>query len=153
MSNTPATLPDIDVNLTDGTTVNLSQFKGKPLIIFFYPRANTPGCTQEGKDFRDAYEQFQKKGIVILGASRDKIQAQSNFKNKHEFPFELISDPEEAVCNAFDVIKEKNMYGKKPRGIERSTFIFDKNGDLFKEWRKVKVKIHIDEVLEAIQEL
>jgi peroxiredoxin Q/BCP len=153
MSNTPATIPDIDVNLTNDTTVNLTQYKGKPLIIFFYPRANTPGCTQEGKDFRDAIEQFNKKGIVILGASRDKIKAQSNFKNKHEFPFELISDPEEALCNAFDVIKEKTLYGKKSMGIERSTFIFDKNGDLFKEWRKVKVKIHIEEVLEAIKDL
>ena len=121
--------------------------------MYFYPRDNTPGCTQEGKDFRDNYAAFEKKGIKIFGISRDSIKVHTNFKAKHEFPFELISDKDEAICTLFDVIKEKKLYGKVHMGIERSTFLIDSQGILVKEWRKVKVKEHITQVLEAIESL
>lgn len=146
-------IPDVEAHLTGDELVNLRSFIGKPLIVFFYPRANTPGCTQEGKDFRDAYPDFQALDTTILGASRDKIKAQSNFRDKYEFPFPLISDPEEKVCNAFNVIKEKMLYGKISMGIERSTFLFDSSGQLVRAWRKVKVKGHVEEVLTAVKNI
>ncbi len=138
---------------TSDITFKLSDYTGTPVLLYFYPKNNTPGCTQEGKDFRDNYAAFEQKGIKIFGLSRDGIKAHENFKAKYEFPFELISDKDEAICNHFDVIKEKKLYGKVHMGIERSTFLIDGNGKLVNEWRKDKVKEHISQVLEAIKKL
>ena len=146
-------VPDIELNITGDKTVELSDYRGKPLVLFFYPKASTPGCTQEGKDFRDAVAKFRRQSSVILGASRDGLKAQENFKAKNELPFELVSDKDEVLCNLFDVIKLKNMYGKQVRGIERSTFLIDAQGILRREWRKVKVSGHVEEVLTAVKEL
>ncbi len=146
-------IPDIELQLTGDRHVRLSDYLGKPLVIYFYPRASTPGCTQEGRDFSAAINKFRRQSCVILGASRDSLKRQENFKAKQEFPFELISDSDEELCNLFDVIKMKNMYGKQVQGIERSTFLIDRDGRLFQEWRKVKVKGHADEVLEAVKAL
>ena len=121
--------------------------------MYFYPKASTPGCTQEGLDFKDAINKFRRQSCVILGASRDSLKAQQNFKNKQEFPFELVSDPDEELCKAFDVIQLKNMYGKKVLGVVRSTFIIDQQGILRQEWRGVKVKEHVAEVLDAVKAL
>ncbi len=147
------TVPDIELPATGDKTLKLSDYRGKIVVLFFYPKASTPGCTQEGKDFRDAINKFRRQSAVILGASRDSIKAQENFKAKNGFPFDLISDTEEKLCTAFDVIKMKNMYGRKVRGIERSTFLIDPEGVLRKAWRKVKVKGHVDEVLDAVKAL
>ncbi len=144
-------VPDIELPATSDKTLKLSDFRGKPVVLYFYPKASTPGCTQEGRDFTAAINKFRRQSTVIIGVSRDGIKSQENFKVKQAFPFELLSDKEEALCNAFDVIKMKNMYGKKVRGIERSTFLIDESGLLRKEWRKVKVKGHIDEVLDAVK--
>ncbi len=138
---------------TGDQEIKLSDFRGKNLVLFFYPKASTPGCTQEGRDFSAAMAEFEALDTVILGASRDGIKAQGNFKTKQAFPFDLISDKEEALCRAFDVIKLKKMYGRESMGIERSTFLFDKDGVLRQEWRKLKVKGHVDEVLEAVKSL
>ncbi len=146
-------IPDFSGQASSDIDFKLSNYKGNPLLIYFYPRDNTPGCTQEGKDFRDNYAAFEKKGIQIFGLSRDSVKVHENFKAKHEFPFDLISDKEETICNLFDVIKEKKLYGKVHMGIERSTFLIDKNGVLINEWRKVKVKVHVDEVLQKLTEL
>ena len=129
---------------------NLADYKGQKIVIYFYPRDNTPGCTSEGEDFRDNYNLFKKKNTKIFGVSKDSLKAHEGFKNKFNFPFELISDPDEKVCKIFDVIKEKSMYGKKYMGIERSTFLIDSDGKLLKEWRKVKVKGHAEDVLSSI---
>lgn len=144
-------VPDIELPATSDKNIKFSDFSGKNIVLYFYPKASTPGCTQEGKDFAEAINKFRRQSTVILGASRDSVKAQQNFKDKQEFPFELLSDKEETLCNAFDVIKMKNMYGKKVRGIERSTFFIDSNGKLQQEWRGVKVKGHVDEVLEAVK--
>lgn len=133
-------------------SVSLADFKGKYLILYFYPKDSTPGCTQEGQDFRDNYAKFQALNADIVGVSRDTVKSHINFKCKQEFPFELISDADETLCNAFDVIKMKNMYGKQVRGIERSTFLIDPEGKVVKEWRKVSVKGHCEQVLQALQE-
>ena len=146
-------VPDIELHITGDRQVKLSDYAGKPLVLYFYPKASTPGCTQEGRDFSEAINKFRRQSTVILGASRDSLKAQENFKAKQEFPFELVSDPDEALCNLFDVIKMKNMYGKKVRGIERSTFLIDQDGVLRQEWRKIKVKGHVEEVLEAVKAL
>ena len=146
-------VPDFSGLATSGMEFKLSNYKGSPVLLYFYPRDNTPGCTQEGKDFRDHYAEFEQKGIKIFGISRDGIKAHENFKAKYDFPFELISDKDETICKLFDVIKEKKMYGKTHMGIERSTFLIDADGVLVKEWRKVKVKEHIGQVLEAIKDL
>ena len=129
---------------------NLADYKGQKIVIYFYPRDNTPGCTSEGEDFRDNYKSFEEKNTKIFGVSKDSLKSHENFKNKFNFPFELISDPDEKVCKIFDVIKEKSMYGKKYMGIERSTFLIDSDGKLLKEWRKVKVKGHAEDVLASI---
>ena len=129
---------------------NLADYKGQKIVIYFYPRDNTPGCTSEGEDFRDNYKLFKKKNTKIFGVSKDSLKSHESFKNKFNFPFELISDPDEKVCKIFDVIKEKSMYGKKYMGIERSTFLIDSDGKLLKEWRKVKVKGHAEDVLSCI---
>jgi peroxiredoxin Q/BCP len=147
-------VPDITLQATGDQTISLSDYHGKKnVVLYFYPKDSTPGCTTEGQDFRDHYEEFQQLDTEILGVSRDKIRSHENFKAKQGFPFELLSDPDEIACNAFDVIKEKKLYGKTYMGIERSTFLIDKTGRLVREWRKVKVKGHVEEVLEAVREL
>ena len=146
-------IPDLTVATTKDAELSLRSLKGKKLVLYFYPKDNTPGCTTEGQNFRDLYGEFQKASAEILGVSRESIKSHQNFINKHEFPFDLISDPDEVLCNAFDVIKEKNMYGRKYMGIERSTFVFDAKGKLQHEIRKVKVKGHADEVLELVKAL
>lgn len=146
--------PDFTLEATGGKTISLSDFKGKKHVaLYFYPKDNTPGCTTEGQNFRDAYDEFVKLDTEILGVSRDSVRTHENFKKKHDFPFDLLSDPDEIACKAYDVIKEKKLYGKTHMGIERSTFLIDKNGILVREWRKVKVKGHVEEVLEAVREL
>ena len=146
-------IPDIRLQATGDKQVSLSDYLGKTLVLYFYPKASTPGCTQEGRDFASAIAKFRRQSTVILGASRDSLKAQENFKAKQEFPFDLLSDPDEALCKAFDVIKMKNMYGRQVRGIERSTFLIDSEGVLRREWRKVKVKDHVPEVLDAVKAL
>jgi peroxiredoxin Q/BCP len=146
-------VPDIALHLTGDQQAHLSDYLGKPLVLYFYPKASTPGCTQEGLDFAAAINKFRRQSCKILGASRDSLKAQENFKAKQGFPFDLVADKEEVLCNAMDVIKMKNMYGKQVRGIERSTFLIDADGVLRQEWRGVKVKGHVDEVLEAVKAL
>ncbi|MFO7593102.1 MAG: peroxiredoxin [Pseudomonadota bacterium] len=146
-------VPDFTLPATGDREISLKQLKGKNLVLYFYPKDSTPGCTTEGQDFRDNYQAFQQLDTEILGVSRDGIKSHENFKAKQGFPFELLSDKEETLCELFDVIKEKNMYGKKVMGIERSTFLIDAKGVLRQEWRKVKVKGHVDEVLEAVKGL
>ncbi len=149
--NHPA--PDFNLPATSNETIKLSQLRGKNIVLYFYPKDCTSGCTLEGQNFRDYFAQFKKLDTVILGVSRDTIKLHEKFKAEHQFPFELISDNEETLCKMFDVIKDKNMYGKKVRGIERSTFLIDKKGVLRKEWRKVKVDNHVLEVLQAVKDL
>jgi peroxiredoxin Q/BCP len=136
-----------------GGPFTLSAHKGHPVVLYFYPKDNTPGCTAEGADFRDLHKQFVKLGAVVAGISRDTLKSHENFKAKMEFPFELISDGDEKLCTQFAVIKMKNMYGKKVRGIERSTFLIDSRGMLAQEWRGLKVAGHAEEVLEAVKAL
>lgn len=138
---------------TSGGSFNTASALGKNLVIFFYPKDDTPGCTTEAVQFRDLYEQFQQANCIIVGISRDSIQSHENFKQKFTLPFELLSDIDEKVCRLFDVIKEKNMYGKQVLGIERSTFVFDKTGVLRQEWRKLKADGHAQEVLDFITTL
>lgn len=145
--------PDFTAPVGGGGTVTLSALRGRPVVLFFYPKDSTPGCTLEGQDFRDQYSKFKRQNTEILGVSRDSIKSHENFKAKQNFPFELISDADETLCNIFDVIKMKNMYGKQVRGIERSTFLIDTDGKLRNEWRKVSVKGHVDEVLQAAKAL
>jgi peroxiredoxin Q/BCP len=138
---------------TGDKEVSLGDYKGKKVVLYFYPKDSTPGCTTEGQDFRDAKAKFTRQGAVVLGVSRDSIKSHENFKAKQKFNFDLLSDADETLCTQFDVIKMKNMYGKQVRGIERSTFLIDENGVLRQEWRKVKVKEHVDEVLAAVKAL
>ena len=133
--------------------VDSANLKGKKVVLYFYPKDSTPGCTTEGQDFSSLHKKFKKENTLIFGLSRESIKSHDNFKEKQGFVFELISDPEEIICNQFDVIKEKSMYGRKYMGIERSTFIIDEKGRLIKEWRKVKVTGHAQEVLEYILSL
>ena len=147
------TIPNFELPATGDQTISLTILKGRNVVLYFYPKDSTPGCTREGQAFRDHHQQFAKLNTVILGVSRDSLKAHENFKAKQEFPFELLSDKEETLCQLFDVIKMKNMYGKQVRGIERSTFLIDAKGVLRREWRKVKVDGHVDEVLAAVQEL
>ena len=146
------TLPPFSQAASTGTLTN-EDFKGQLTVLFFYPRDNTPGCTQEGQDFRDNHQDFLDLGAKIIGISRDNLKSHQKFIDKFEFTFPLISDEDESICDIFQVVKDKNMYGKKVRGIERSTFIFDKNAKLIHEWRKVKVPGHVDEVLATIKTL
>ncbi len=129
------------------------DFSNKNLVIYFYPKDSTPGCTTEGQDFRDNYKEFKKYDTEILGVSRDSVKSHENFKSKQSFPFELLSDPDEKMCNAFDVMKMKSMYGKQYLGVDRSTFLIDKTGKVKREWRSVKVKGHVDEVLNEVKNL
>jgi peroxiredoxin Q/BCP len=146
-------IPDVELEATGNKRVKLSDYRSKPLVLYFYPKASTPGCTQEGRDFSDAIARFRRQSCAILGASRDRIKAQENFREKQGFPFDLLSDPDEELCALFDVIKMKTMYGRQVRGIERSTFLIDAEGVLRQEWRKVKVKGHVEEVLDAVKAL
>jgi peroxiredoxin Q/BCP len=146
-------IPALTVATTQNDALKLRSLKGNKLVLYFYPKDSTPGCTTEGQNFRDQYVAFEEAKCEILGVSRESIRSHQSFINKQDFPFDLISDPEEVLCKAMDVIKEKNMYGRKYMGIERSTFIFDEKGKLRHEIRKVKVKGHVDEVLSLVQAL
>jgi len=144
---------DFQLPSTNGQVFSLAEMRGKNLVIYFYPKDNTPGCTTEGENFRDNYQAFESLNCEILGISRDSMKSHENFKAKMAFPFELLSDADEIVCQQFDVIKMKNMYGKQVRGIERSTFVIDAEGILRNEWRGVKVPGHVDEVLAFVKTL
>jgi peroxiredoxin Q/BCP len=146
-------VPDFSAPMTSERIFKLSDYRGKKIVLYFYPKDNTPGCTTEGLHFRDLYPEFKNANSEIFGVSRDSLPSHEGFKSKLEMPFELISDPDETLCNMFDVMKVKNMYGKQVRGIERSTFVIDAAGKLVKEWRGVKVPGHIDEVLEFVKAL
>lgn len=146
-------VPNFKVAATGSQQVELKALRGQNVVIYFYPKDSTPGCTTEGCEFTDLHPQFRKRKTVILGVSRDSLAAHEKFKAKFEFPFDLLSDGDEALCQLFDVIKEKNMYGKKVLGVERSTFLIDAEGKLRREWRKVSAKGHAAEVLAAIDEL
>lgn len=145
-------LPPFSAAATGEKTIQSSDYIGKKLVLYFYPKDSTPGCTTEGQAFRDNIAAFQALNTEILGISRDTVKSHENFKAKQDFPFDLLSDSDEQLCQLFDVIKMKNMYGKQVRGIERSTFLIDENGVLIKEWRKVQVKNHIPEILAFLQE-
>lgn len=143
---------DFTAQAIDGQ-ITLSALKGKKLILYFYPKDNTPGCTAQASDFRDNFAPLTKAGAIVVGVSRDSIQSHQSFKTKYELPFDLISDPDERLCEQFGVMKMKNMYGKQVRGIERSTFVIDGNGKLVREWRAVKVPGHVSEVLDFVKTL
>jgi peroxiredoxin Q/BCP len=147
------TVPDFEVPSTGGRTFRLSAARGRPLVLYFYPKDNTPGCTDEGAQFRDLHGEFERLGCGVYGVSRDSIKSHEGFKAKMSFPFELLSDPDERLCEMFGVMKMKNMYGKQVRGIERSTFVIDATGKVRKEWRGVKVPGHAAEVLEFVRSL
>ena len=149
--NTGDTVTNFAFTATSELNAHLNDYKGQSVVLYFYPKDATPGCTTEGQDFRDAYPQFKALNTQIFGISRDSLKSHETFKAKQNFPFELISDPDETLCHLFDVIKMKSMYGKQVRGIERSTFIIDPQGVLHHEWRKVSVKGHVDEVLNALK--
>ena len=141
---------DFKAAATGNKTVRLKDLRGKKVVIYFYPKDSTPGCTTEGQDFRDLNAKFKRQNALILGVSRDSIASHDKFREKHDFPFDLLSDPDESLCRQFDVIKEKSLYGRKFLGIERSTFLIGEDGKLKAEWRKVKVKGHAQEVLETV---
>ena len=145
-------VPDFTVASTAGD-FTLSKQRGRTVVLYFYPKDNTPGCTTEGSDFAKSHSKFAKAGALVAGVSRDSLKSHEGFRAKMQFPFELLSDPEEALCQQFDVIKMKNMYGKKVRGIERSTFVIDRTGKLVRAWRGVKVPHHADDVLEFVQSI
>jgi peroxiredoxin Q/BCP len=147
-------VPDFSLPSTGNRSpFSLSSARGSKLVLYFYPKDNTPGCTQQGSDFGEAYRNFKRARCEIVGVSRDSIKSHESFKAKMRFPFELLSDPDEAVCEQFGVMKLKNMYGKKVRGIERSTFVVDEKGVLAREWRGVKVPGHVQEVLSFVKAL
>lgn len=145
--------PKFKAECTTNKILSNNDFEGQNLVIYFYPKDSTPGCTTEGQEFRDQYKLFKKYNTEIIGVSRDSIKSHENFKLKQSFPFELLSDPDEKVCKAFDVMKLKSMYGREYIGVDRSTFLINAKGKVVKEWRSVKVKGHVDEVLEAVKEL
>ena len=144
---------DFSAAATGDKKIRLKELRGQKVVIYFYPKDSTPGCTLEGQDFRDLHTKFRRAKTVILGVSKDSIASHDKFKTKQKFPFDLLSDEDGKLCEKFDVIKEKNMYGRKFMGIERSTFLIDADGKLRREWRKVKVKGHATEVLDAVKEL
>lgn len=146
-------VPAFKCQSTPEQSVKLSDFKGQRVVLYFYPKDNTPGCTTEAQDFQTLLTKFKRANTIVLGVSRDSLSMHQKFKDKFNLKFDLISDPDEELCKLFDVIKMKNMYGKKVRGIERSTFLIDEKGVLRQEWRKVKVKQHVDEVLAAVKAL
>ena len=144
---------DFTCEATGDQKIRLKDLRGKHVVLYFYPKDSTPGCTQEGLDFKELHAKFKRQNAVILGASRDSVASHEKFKAKQKFPFELLSDPDEKLCKKFDVIKEKSLYGRKFMGVERSTFLIDAEGKLREEWRKVKVKGHAAEVLERVKML
>jgi len=148
-----STAPDFSLPATGGTEVSIAAQRGHFVVLYFYPKDNTPGCTTEGQNFRDAHARFSRLDCRIFGISRDSLKSHENFKAKMSFPFELISDTDEVACKLYDVIKMKNMYGKKVRGIERSTFVIDREGRICREWRGVKVPNHVQEVLEFVKSI
>lgn len=145
--------PDFTLAATGDKKIRLRSLRGSHVVLFFYPKDNTPGCTQEGVTFKEHYSAFKRANTIILGISRDSIASHERFREKFDFPFDLLSDPDEKACNAYDVIREKNMYGRKVIGIERSTFLIDSSGRLRNEWRKVRVKGHVEAVLDAVKDL
>ena len=145
--------PAFSAEATSNKTISNETFQNQNFVIYFYPKDSTPGCTTEGQEFRDSYKKFKKLNTEILGVSRESIKSHENFKSKQNFPFELLSDPDEKVCKAFDVMKLKSMYGREYMGVDRSTFIVNAEGKIIKSWRGVKVKGHVAEVLEAVEEL
>jgi len=151
MIDTP--VPDLALPATSGKTIQFSELRGKPFVLYFYPKDNTPGCTTQGQQFRDLHEAFSLLGCVVFGVSRDSLKSHESFKAKMGFPFELICDQDEIACGAFDVIRMKNMYGRQVRGIERSTFAVDAEGVVRKEWRGVKVPGHAQDVLDYMKSL
>lgn len=146
-------VPDFEAEATSQYLVDLAGLKGKYGVLYFYPKDHTPGCTQEGRDFRDHYQAFKDLNAVVFGISRDSLKTHENFKAKQGFPFELISDRDETLCRLFGVLKQKKMFGREVLGIERSTFLIDPQGRLAAEWRKVKVKGHVEEVLDKLRAL
>ena len=144
---------DFTCEATGGKKIRLKELRGQNVVLYFYPKDSTPGCTQEGLDFKELHSKFRRQKTVILGVSRDSLASHEKFKAKQGFPFELLSDPDEKLCRKFDVIHEKSLYGKKFMGVVRSTFLIDADGKLRAEWRKVKVKGHAAEVLEAVKAL
>jgi len=151
--NLQQTVPDFELPSTGDKTIRLSDLHGKNVLIYFYPKDNTPGCTLEGQNFRDHIETFNAHNTLIFGISRDSVRAHENFKEKQQFPFDLLSDADETVCNLFGVMQLKKNYGREYMGIVRSTFLIDTEGKLIHEWRNVKVKQHIDEVLDVVKNL
>ena len=145
--------PKFSAEATSEQVISNQTYKDKNVVIYFYPKDSTPGCTSEGQEFRDNYKKFKKYNTEILGVSRESIKSHENFKSKQNFPFELLSDPDEKVCKAFDVMKMKSMYGRQYMGVDRSTFIVNDQGKIIKEWRAVKVKGHVQEVLETVEKL
>jgi len=145
--------PALQLPATSGQIFNTAALKGQAFVLYFYPKDNTPGCTAQGGDFRDRHAAFLAAGAQVFGISRDSLKSHESFKEKQSYPFELVSDAEEIACQAFDVIKQKKMYGKDVRGIERSTFVINKEGQIVKEWRGVKVPGHVEEVLAFVQTL
>lgn len=146
-------VPGFSVAATGEQTVSLNDYRGKNLVVYFYPKDSTPGCTLEGQDFWDNLAKFKRQKTVVFGVSRDSVSSHERFREKQGFNFDLLSDPDEKLCRLFDVIREKNMYGRKVMGIERSTFLIDQQGVLRQEWRKVRVKGHVTEVLDAVKTL
>jgi peroxiredoxin Q/BCP len=147
------TVPDFTLPATGGATVTLSALRGSPVVLYFYPRDDTPGCTLEAQGFRDRHDELRALGAVVLGVSRDPPASHERFRTKYDLPFELVADTDSVACDRFAVIKDKNMYGRKVRGIERSTFLIDADGVLRREWRGVRVKGHVEEVLESLRAL
>ena len=154
--NSPRTgqpAPDFAAPATGGQTIRLADLRGRNVVLYFYPKDSTPGCTTEATDFRDRADEFARLNAVVLGVSRDSIRSHENFRVKQALEFDLLSDPDETICTAYDVMREKSMFGRKVRGIERSTFVIDREGVLRHEWRGVKVPGHVDEVLDAVTQL
>lgn len=145
--------PQIKLAATGKKIISLKDLRGSKVVLYFYPKDNTSGCTKESCEFKSSHLKFKRQNTVILGVSRDSIESHERFRNKFKFPFDLLSDPDEKACKVYDVIKQKNMYGRKFMGIERSTFLIDEKGKLRHEWRKVKVNGHVEEVLEAAREI
>ena len=144
-------LPDFELPATGNQRFSLAAFKGHPFVLYFYPKDSTPGCTAEGADFRDLHEEFAQLKVAVFGVSRDSLKSHESFKGKMTFPFELLSDPEEKACAIFGVMKMKNMYGRQVRGVERSTFVVDREGRIAREWRGVRVPGHAQEVLDYVK--
>ncbi|MBT8100335.1 MAG: peroxiredoxin [Gammaproteobacteria bacterium] len=138
---------------TGDKTIQLKELRGQNVVLYFYPKDSTPGCTREGLDFRELHAKFRRQKTVIFGVSRDSLASHEKFKAKQNFPFDLISDPDEKLCRKFDVIQEKTLYGRKFMGVVRSTFLIDADGKLRREWRNVKVRGHADDVLQAVRDL